>query len=851
MANLFGELFQYVRPRIKHLHHELPYRLIDQDNICHNSNSLGFGLETVVLSAGNAKFTNSMNALFKEKLPQGKKWHYQFVLTGNHKIAPQLQYNLEQHQVRGDVYAKLAQMSTAYAKASAINGFHSKLGDSAQFDLKHHRAFFFASTFDKSAKSLTTIKKVRETFTTALSTQGIQSVQMAGQDMVNYLYGILNHDQASIQPLSALYNADQYLSNQICDISTCIDRVQPEWLDLTFQGDKSNSTEKTKQRLVFMNVKSIAPEWYLNLMPEVLSSSSEISQALSCPFLLSLNFQVEDSAEALGQVNKKMGSLGKWANSKMAKFMPLIVEEYQDYQAVQKGMMDNQCSLVQLSMDLILITNEQDYQQDMAMAESLFRQKLDVSVARYMQSQALLFNLPFMGLSLFPEVKRAGRTHRVTTQNLANMLPMVAEWSGAESGLLFAGIRNQLSFFNPFAFPTDNANTAVAGASGSGKSVMMQLIILDVISRGGKAWAIDMGKSYRKLAKTKGLEAVYMDPSNIRLNPFTHLDRDKLLRDPEKGQAAFGHAIELITGLFAAMASPDEEISSFRFDSLQKCVEAAYKKHGQQTLVDHVIEEINILSAKQVEHDRRIADFETSLHKYSTKGLYSAVFNEPSDLRSDCPFTCLEIGSFSDNILKPVLFALLIDINNKIYLNDDGVEKLFIIEEAWKQLKSNNKKIQEAIEKALRTFRKHLAALMIVTQNVEDYWENALTKAVFNISDIKLIMRQGDSFAKFAKDNEILDDHEIHAIERFEKVKHTGFSSVLIKAGNLSAEYRLFLDPFTRILTSTNAPEVIAVDDYVRSGLSMAEAVEQVATEVYPEEMQILHDSLKSQVVMT
>ena len=87
------------------------------------------------------------------------------------------------------------------------------------------------------------------------------------------------------------------------------------------------------------------------------------------------------------------------------------------------------------------------------------------------------------------------------------------------------------------------------------------------------------------------------------------------------------------------------------------------------------------------------------------------------------------------------MFVLLIDINNETYLNYNGLEKFFIIKETLKQLKSNNRKIQKAIEKALLIFRKYFVTLTIIIESLEDYCEkNTLIKAAFNISDIKLII---------------------------------------------------------------------------------------------------------------
>ena len=94
------------------------------------------------------------------------------------------------------------------------------------------------------------------------------------------------------------------------------------------------------------------------------------------------------------------------------------------------------------------------------------------------------------------------------------------------------------------------------GPSGSGKLVMIQSIILNLISQGSKALAIDMGKPYRKLAEAKSLKTIYMDAGNIRLNLFTFISCNKFLRVHEKGQTAVGNPINLIRVIFEKCSHP-------------------------------------------------------------------------------------------------------------------------------------------------------------------------------------------------------------------------------------------------------------------------------------------------------
>ena len=834
-------LFKNMKPDAEHYNQLLPYRIYDEETgVFHNRDNLGFARKLNILSGGNDEIAADLNSLIAKKLPTGKKWLYQFVLTGDHKVQQQLDFNRDIHSVRGGVYKKLAAISADFADMCATKGFPSNFGKHARFDLKDYNAYFFCTTSEKNKKKLLDVK---EDTATDLTTSEIYFQEMDAQGLVNYVKDRLNNNPNQTNLLDSYYNKDDYISNQVSDISTRY-MSHEKYIDITFQDETCKSFEdKVKTRVVCLTVSKLPSEMHLYQIPDLLASIKKMGTSLSCPFALSLQFQIEDSSDSSTQVQKKLGSLKKWQQSPMKVFMPLLDDEISDYEEIQRGVLNDQYSLCSVTIDLTLYSNENDYKSHISVAESLFKKTLHLRVCEMMQVQAFLSTLPFAGLCLLSDIKRAGRIHRIKSSNVASMLPIVAEWKGCYSGLLLPAARNQISYFDPFSFNTDNYNTVVAGASGAGKSVMVQSIILDVIARGGKGWVIDMGKSYHKLCDTVG--GKYMDYQNIRLNPFSSLNKEEMLK--RKGGAEdFANTINLIAGLFATMAYPRDSISDTIFSLLQEAVTQAYNTYGQQTKVDHVIDEIDKqykISIENGDPDRRYKDLSTNLKKFKEDGVNSTIFNEASDLDGDNPFVVLEINGFPENILRAVMFALVIDINNRIYLSHDGRQKLFVIEEAWAQLGGDNQTIKEAIKKALRTFRKHQGALMVVTQNVQDYFENELTASIYSISDIKFIMRQGEAFGGFVeKHKDLFSTYEHETIKRFKTSKIAGFSSVLIQAGGYSSEHRFFLDPYTKMLTTTKDVEVKYINDLVESGLDIPTAVEKAAWHFFSDDMKLLND---------
>lgn len=105
-----------------------------------------------------------------------------------------------------------------------------------------------------------------------------------------------------------------------------------------------------------------------------------------------------------------------------------------------------------------------------------------------------------------------------------------------------------------------------------------------------------------------------------------------------------------------------------------------------------------------------------------------------------------------------------------------------------------------------------------------------------------MIMRQGDSFAAFAKEKELFDTADIEQIKRFKKSSEAMFSTFLLKNGNATSIHHFYLDPYSKVLTSTKPEDMAAIKAYRKQGYSIGEAVEQVMWDYYGEEAQALMD---------
>ncbi|WP_206609133.1 hypothetical protein, partial [Cysteiniphilum litorale] len=74
-------------------------------------------------------------------------------------------------------------------------------------------------------------------------------------------------------------------------------------------------------------------------------------------------------------------------------------------------------------------------------------------------------------------------------------------------------------------------------------------------------------------------------------------------------------------------------------------------------------------------------------------------------------------------------------------------------------------------------------------------------------------------------------------IQRFRPSSEAWFSSFLIKRGEFSSEHRFFLDPYSKIITSTKRQEVDAVKTYRKQGYRLKEAIMLTVEEFYGDEL--------------
>ena len=298
---------------------------------------------------------------------------------------------------------------------------------------------------------------------------------------------------------------------------------------------------------------------------------------------------------------------------------------------------------------------------------------------------------------------------------------------------------------------------AVTGTSGSGKSFFIQMLMLNVLFNGGDIFIIDVGGSYRKLCEALG--GVYLEYSNLAMNPFTHITDIR-------------REIDDIIPLFELLACPREGASDDDRGTLREAILQAFSHHQSKTRIDDVQQELLalfMLSSETYPTSRLLAK---NLQPFTSHAEHGKVFNGASELSPAARLIVVDLKEIEDNqsIRAPVLLTVISQFQRRMFDSDRNRQKMCIIDEAWTFF-TGDAIAANYITKGYRTGRRHKASFVTITQGIDDYYEFPEARAAWENSSLKLIFLQEQaSLIEHQKKHETFTELELHLLKAFPKV---------------------------------------------------------------------------------
>ncbi len=813
------------------LRHLLPYESVDEEGIVHNKKSIGFALQLMPASGADEALVKSLAELVKNKLPNG--CDCTVYLYKNPYISNQLYRGFSPFLEQGGIYKTLAEMSINYHINAVHKGYKNNRNISAQ--LVDYRVYLFFS-IKRQPSALSSLLEIKHNITSELQVAGLHYAALTESSFLTLLRTLVSPNLDEIEWPLVTHPDDALLSETIPCPSTLVE-IANTHIDIDSSAKDGNPT---KTRVVCAQINKWPQQFALWQSPDLFSNLLKPEHGISCPFLISFSVRGVNQDTMRSLAKRKAKKLNNNSNAIQNFLNPSAREEQAEWNFAYNESVKENIAILPTFYNLILFTTEASEREHVARAIGSYRQMgFELTQSRATQWVRYLASLPFfITEGVFSGLESLGLIKKMSHYNVANMMPIIAEFKGARGGMLLPTHRHQLAyldFFDDQNLPITNYNVLTVGSSGAGKSMFQQAQLFCGAARGETIFVIDLGESYKHLCAQLG--GTYIDASNFTINPFT-------LFDFEGSGDMNGKAVEnyiQIRDLLAIMASPHVELSDIQKSFLLTATLSCWREKGRASCMDDVIEQLRHQACSpESKDDPRLHDLIILLKPFGREGLYGHLCNGETKNLTDAKFVVFEMGGLASNrdLLTIMMFVMIVVIQGQFYQADRRIKKRCVLDEAWRFLtEGSNATAANFIEQGFRTARKYNGGFTVITQYLADTDKTIQGRAIAASSDIKIIMRQGN-FKHYLSDHpQEFSPLQQEMIASFGEAKGAGFSNMMVQYGTSYTFHRYFADPFTRILFSSDGQEFGEVNELLKSGLSTMEAVSQIAKKYYGDEL--------------
>jgi type IV secretion/conjugal transfer VirB4 family ATPase len=288
----------------------------------------------------------------------------------------------------------------------------------------------------------------------------------------------------------------------------------------------------------------------------------------------------------------------------------------------------------------------------------------------------------------------------------------------------------------------DVAHSMILGRTGSGKSFLLNFLITNLQKYEPYTFIFDLGGSFESL--TQLFAGSYMtvgsESAAFSINPFSLAPTKENL----DFLTLFVKVLLQGSGTFDPTTATDREIY-FQIENLYA--------------VDPTLRTLGVL-ANTLPHS-----LSERLAKWTRDGQFGFLFDNADDTLSFSRFQCFDFQSMTQvpEVLEPLLFYILHRANAVI--RDRAIApvfKAFFIDEAWVFLK--NPSIQRYVVEALKTWRKHNAALILSTQSLDDLRRSDLLDVILESCATKIFLANPEMDRDLYQRQFHLNDNEIELI---------------------------------------------------------------------------------------
>jgi conjugal transfer ATP-binding protein TraC len=383
------------------------------------------------------------------------------------------------------------------------------------------------------------------------------------------------------------------------------------------------------------------------------------------------------------------------------------------------------------------------------------------------------------------------RERRWPTDNFSDALPVFGDWCGtARPVFLYFSRRGAPIAFD--LFDNEAPHAVISGATGAGKSVLVNDMIAQALRLDPMIFIIDKGGSYERICELFGGQYFTVDLDHpVAVNPFAgELTREK--------QA-------LLTTLIVAMATGNDEREHLDTENVGVIEEALVKLY--QRVKGREIQLSDLTEVLVKDYGERGKGLRQRLFAFTREGQFGMFFDRPNELKAHATFNIFDLKRL-DGYPELQASFLLVTMNfiiSSIQSTDPGRPKYLFIDEAWALLK--NEASARYVAEAFRTYRKLGCAVVAVSQAVSDFLAVPGGKTILQNAATKILLRQERETVSTLKEELKLSPEEVQLVSSVATVPGVR-SEFYLRTSWGSGVGILYLSPIMYWVTTTDFRDI-------------------------------------------
>lgn len=431
----------------------------------------------------------------------------------------------------------------------------------------------------------------------------------------------------------------------------------------------------------------------------------------------------------------------------------------------------------------------------------LISQDLDASPCTFRQEDAFLSSLPLVSL----EKHLYARSRRnMLTLGAASCYPFTSYELCDDNGILLGINKHNNSLVIADLFNSQiykNANMAVLGTSGAGKTFTLQLLALRLRRKNIQVFILAplKGHEFYRAARNIGGEIIQISPSSphcINVMEIRPVDTAaaELLDEAVIEKSLLTAKIQRLH-IFFALLIPDmtHEERQLIDEAMIKTYAAFGITHENSSLVDEdhpecfkPMPKLGDLHKELLKNPdaKRLAHILNRLVHGS-----ASTFNQDTNVNLNNKYTVLDISELTGDLLTVGMFVALDFVWDKAK-QDRTKEKAIFIDETWQLIgASSNKLAAEYVLEIFKIIRGYGGSAICATQDLDDFFAlegGKYGRGIINNAKTKVILNLEDEEAQRVRDLLHLSEAETMAITHFER----GNGLISTNNNNVTVEFK-------------------------------------------------------------